>query len=135
MDFDENLEKEAMNKLMITEEQKNAMVLSVADKLSNIFKITESGEVLFLDIQTLNEEQAILFLLIGKCFSARWKFIPSNLMKINGIARTLNRPRKLVSAKIKDLSAKGIIRKDFRGYYIPGLRLIEVARQVVEAQQ
>ena len=133
MDFNEDVEKEVMNKLMITEQQKNAMLLSVVDKLSNVFKITESGEVSFFDIESLNDEQAILFLLVGKSFAARWKLIPSNRMSIGNIAWTLNRPRKLLSAKTEDLRARGMLWKDFGGYCIPRMRLIEVARQIAEA--
>ena len=46
MDNNENIEKEIMDKLIVKKEQIDMDLRSIADKLSTVFKIEESGDVL-----------------------------------------------------------------------------------------
>ena len=80
MDNNEKVEKEIMDKLLVKKEQVDADLRSIADKLSGVFKIEESGEVLFSDLSSLDDDQRMLALLTGKFFAARWGLINSERM-------------------------------------------------------
>lgn len=134
MDNHENIEKEVMEKLLAKKEQVDMELSSIADKLSTVFKIEESGEILFADFSSLNDDQKMLALLTGKFFAARWGIIDSERMRITDIAKTLNRPRQTLSSRIDNLRKKGFLLRDTTDgkYYIDKNRLKDIVKQITE---
>lgn len=134
MDNNENLEKEIMEKLLAKKEQVDTDLLSIADRLSGVFKIEESGEVLFSDFSSLDDDQKMLALLTGKFFAARWGLINSERMRITDIAKVLARPRQTLSARIENLRKKGLVSRDTTDgrYYIDKNRLKDIVQQITK---
>lgn len=136
MENNENIEKEIMEKLLVKKEQVNMDLRSIADSLSAVFKIEESGDVLFSDFSSLDDDQKILALLTGKFFAARWGIINSDRMKITDIARFLARPRQTLSTRIENLRKKGLVSRDTTDgrYHIDKNRLKEIVQQITKEQ-
>lgn len=130
----EDIEKEIMEKLLVKKEQLDMDMRAIADKLSNIFKIEESGEVLFSDFSSLDDDQKMLALLTGKFFAARWGLINSDRMKITDIAKVLARPRTTLSNKIKVMVKNGLVSRDTNDsrYYIDKNRLKDIVQQITK---
>ena len=130
----EDIEKEIMEKLLVKKEQLDMDMRAIADKLSNIFKIEESGEVLFSDFSSLDDDQKTLALLTGKFFATRWGLINSDRMKITDIAKVLARPRTTLSNKIKVMVKNGLVSRDTNDsrYYIDKNRLKDIVQQITK---
>ena len=134
MDNNENMEKEMMEKLLAKKEQVDMDLRLIADRLSAVFKIEESGEILFSDFSSLDDNQKILALLTGKFFAARWGLINSERMRITDIGKTLARPRTTLSKEIESLRKKGLVSRDTTDgrYYIDKNRLKDIAQQITK---
>lgn len=132
MDNNEKVEKEIMDKLLVKKEQVDADLRSIADKLSDVFKIEESGEVLFSDFSSLDDDQRMLALLTGKFFAARWGLINSDRMRITDIAKAIARPRQTLSKRIENLRKKGLVLRDTTEgrYFIDKNRLKDIVQQI-----
>lgn len=134
MDNNEKVEKEIMDKLLVKKEQVDADLRSIADKLSGVFKIEESGEVLFSDLSSLDDDQRMLALLTGKFFAARWGLINSERMRITDIAKAIARPRQTLSKRIENLRKKGLVLRDTTDgrYFIDKNRLKDIVQQITK---
>ena len=134
MDNNEKVEKEIMDKLLVKKEQVDADLRSIADKLSGVFKIEESGEVLFSDLSSLDDYQRMLALLTGKFFAARWGLINSERMRITDIAKAIARPRQTLSKRIENLRKKGLVLRDTTDgrYFIDKNRLKDIVQQITK---
>ncbi len=134
MDNNENMEKEMMVKLLAKKEQVDMDLRLIADRLSTVFKIEESGEILFSDFSSLDDDQKMLVLLTGKFFAARWGLINSERMRITDIAKTLARPRQTLSNRIESLKKKGLVSRDTTDgrYYIDKNRLKDIVQQITK---
>ena len=134
MENNENMEKEMMEKLLAKKEQVDMDLRLIADKLSTVFKIEESGEILFSDFSLLDDDQKMLALLTGKFFAARWGLINSERMRITDIAKTLARPRQTLSNRIESLRKKGLVSRDTTDgrYYIDKNRLKDIVQQITK---
>lgn len=136
MENNEDIEKDIMEKLLVKKEQVNMDLRSIADSLSAVFKIEESGDVLFSDFSSLDDDQKILALLTGKFFATRWGIINSDRMKITDIARSLARPRQTLSTRIENLRKRGLVSRDTADgkYYIDKNRLKEIAQIITRGK-
>ena len=134
MDNNENIEKEIMDKLIVKKEQIDMDLRSIADKFSTVFKIEESGDVLFSDFSSLDDDQKMLALLTGKFFAARWGLLNSDRMRITDIAKALARPRQTLSTRIEALGKKGLVSRDSSDgrYYIDKNRLKDIVQQLTK---
>ena len=134
MDNNENMEKEMMVKLLAKKEQVDMDLRLIADRLSTVFKIEESGEILFSDFSSLDDDQKMLALLTGKFFAARWGLINSERMRITDIAKALARPRQTLSTRIVSLGKKGLVSRDTTDgrYYIDKNRLKDIVQQITK---
>lgn len=132
MENNENIEKEIMDKLLIKKDQVDVDLRSIAERLSGVFKIEESGDIMFLDFSSLDDDQLMLSLLTGKFFAARWGIIDSDRMRITDISKTLGRPRQTLSTRIDKMVKRGLVSRDSTDgrYYISKIRLKDIEQVI-----
>jgi len=126
-------ESEVLNKLVVDEKDVTIELEKLVDEASKYFRIEKpTGRIIFQNFGSLNDQQRICTLLVGKYFANQLKMVDNPSLSISEVSKQLGRPMTALSGPMKELITKGFVEKlPGRKYRIAYHRMKEIFENVL----